>query len=273
MHLNKFDKSLNCINRALELDPNNPEFLSLKGWILHMLNRNKESIHTFEQSTALNKKTASTWMNFGNVLFDIRRHKQAIEKYDRVLEITESQPALYYQGICFLETGQEKKAIENFDLILKNSSDDSHTLLQKAIVLYNQKHYSDSLKILEKIEEDWVKNISYLELRSLVLYELNQIDKAIEWVKKSLSIEPKFASGWYNLACYSAKQNLNPESLSALKRAIELDSSFVKVAKTEKDFDSIKSTKEFQGHIKNMKKKKIRIKHSRKNKKEIVRTK
>ena len=194
-------------------------------------------------------------MNFGNVLFDIRRHKQAIEKYDHVLEITESQPALYYQGICFLETDQEEKALENFELILKNSPDDSHTLLQKAIVLYNQKRYSDSLKIFEKIEKDWIKNISYLELRSLVLYELNQLDDAIEWVKKSLSIEPKFANGWYNLACYSAKQNLNSESLSALKRAIELDPSFAKLARTEKDFDSIKSTNEFQEYVKNTKKK------------------
>ena len=245
LNLGKFQQSLNSVNHALQLDPSQSEWHSLKGWILHKLNRNKESISSLEHAIDMDPKKTSSWLNFGNVLFNLKRYKQALEKYDHVLESENNETALYFQGMCFSNLGKNKQAMENFDLILKDNPKDSNANFQKAILLQNEKDFEQSLKILEKIESEWKENSLYLELRSLALYALGQIDEAIKWINMMIERSPSFGGGWYNRACYYAKKELISKSLADLKKSIELDPRMKKLAKKESDFSKIRNSKEF----------------------------
>lgn len=251
LNLEKYQQALNSINKAIELDPTLYELFSLKGWMLHKLQKDKEATATFERALEMNKEGIAPLLNFANMLFDLKKFKQAKEKYDHVLELQNNDTALYYQGICFSKLGNEKAAIENFDLILKNNPNDSHTLLQKAISLYEQKIFGQSLNILEKIEKDWEKNASYLEFRSLALYELNRMDEAINWINSLIIMKPDHGGAWFNRACFYARKKMNKKAISDLKKSIKLEPKYRNLAKKEKDFSKIKDLIEFKQVLKN----------------------
>ena len=72
----------------------------------------------------------------------------------------------------------------------------------------------------------------------------------MESYEKALEIDPdQVVVFWYNRACSNIKKRKIEETLAALKKAIELDSTCIESAKQDKDFDSIRNDERFKALI------------------------
>jgi Tfp pilus assembly protein PilF len=73
---------------------------------------------------------------------------------------------------------------------------------------------------------------------------------ALSCLDKALEIDPKNALAWYNKACHKVKKGDIDNGLVDLKRAIEFDKEqYIKMAKEDSDFESIKNDGRFKALI------------------------
>lgn len=80
-------------------------------------------------------------------------------------------------------------------------------------------------------------------------YKLGDFSEALAAVKKSLAFIDANATAQYNAACYAAKLHLSKDSVEYLQRAVKLNHTFLTDAKTEPDFDAIRSSQEFANFV------------------------
>ena len=83
----------------------------------------------------------------------------------------------------------------------------------------------------------------------MALDSLGKHKEAILSHEKAIEIDPESANAYYNLACCYALQNNLEKSLEKLSQAINLDSQCREDAKTDTDFDQIRSDRRFQDLI------------------------
>ena len=83
------------------------------------------------------------------------------------------------------------------------------------------------------------------DILGLAQYKTGHASAALECAKKSIAFSPKNATALYNAASYAANMHLLDVSVGFLERAIEANQEYLTSARTDPDFDSIRSSAEF----------------------------
>ncbi len=156
------------------------------------------------------------WNNRGTALGNLGRYEEAIASYDEALKIKpDNDEAWNNRGIALFNLGRLEEAIASYDEALKFKPDD---------------------------HEAW-------DNRGMALLKLGRYDEAILSCDKCLKIKSDHANAYYNKACVYALQENILLALDNLKQAINLDSKYLEMAKTDTDFDKIRHTPSFQSLI------------------------
>ncbi len=93
-------------------------------------------------------------------------------------------------------------------------------------------------------------NSKQIILKGNEYFSKDEYNDAIEYHAKALAIEPGDADALYNKACSKVKNGDIDNGLADLRRSMELDrDKFIKLAKEDKDFDSIRNDERFKALI------------------------
>jgi len=83
-----------------------------------------------------------------------------------------------------------------------------------------------------------------------VIYRIRSMyDKAIYEFNEAIRLKPNFAIAHYNVARAYSQRNEKSNAIESLKKAISLDNKYVDVAKTDKAFENIRDSVEFQNLV------------------------
>jgi len=171
---------------------------------------------TFEQ--LLNKFSKQVTLNVGSTLkkanyfYTKGEYEEAEKLYKMILEEVEDPDALFNLALCASKIDRPKQAISYYKQFLK-------------VIPDNEQAYSN-------MSNAYILNGQYTE--------------GLESAKKAIDINKKYSFAWYNKSCACALLNNKKDSLDALTKAIEMNSKFKEMAKTDKDFNNIKDELEFQ---------------------------
>lgn len=83
----------------------------------------------------------------------------------------------------------------------------------------------------------------------LAYYRMQKHEKALAIFNKAIRIDPRDATARYNEACVLALMGRGEEAVGSLEQAILLDGRLQGVAKTDKDFEGLRSNAQFQSLI------------------------
>jgi tetratricopeptide (TPR) repeat protein len=75
-------------------------------------------------------------------------------------------------------------------------------------------------------------------------------DVAIRMLQRAVEVDPNFATSFYNLSCILAVKKEQDKALEYLKKAISLDQKYKEKARTDKDFINLRTLKEFEEMVK-----------------------
>jgi len=87
----------------------------------------------------------------------------------------------------------------------------------------------------------------YLGISSL---ELKKYDEAHKYFRRMIELDPKEPSPYYNIASTYARQGKPKDAIEWLTKAVQANPAYKKEAAADKDFASIKNTKEFESLVK-----------------------
>lgn len=112
-------------------------------------------ILSIEQYLKTNPKDAKAWAQLGNMFFDSHQYTNAIEAYQKALEITPGQISVITDmGVMYRRNKQPKKAIEAFDKALAIDNTFETARFNKGIVLlHDLNDLEGGIKAWEKIVE------------------------------------------------------------------------------------------------------------------------
>jgi tetratricopeptide (TPR) repeat protein len=138
-----------------------------------------------------------------------------------------------------------EEAIASCDQALKFKSDLHEAWNNRGIALFNLGRieeaitsYDHALQIKPDCHKAW-------DDRGMALLKLCRYDEAILCCDKCLEIKSDYANAYYNKACaYALKENIFL-TIENLKQAINLDSEYLEMAKTDTDLDKIRNDSRF----------------------------
>ena len=188
------DKAMMQYDSILKIDPSNFEALYEKGMLLAELKDTARALAAFEQSYHIQPLTLNG-IPLANLYAETKNAK-AIEVCDELMRkdsAGESLDPIFIKGIYYSNTRQHKQAIEQFE---------------------------------ECIRKDWKFTDAYLE-KGIVLYEIKNIDEALQTFKLAATISPRNPDTYYwQGRCYESIGK-KEEAIDNYIRAYSLDRNFV----------------------------------------------
>jgi tetratricopeptide (TPR) repeat protein len=194
-YLQLYDKSLDAVEEALKIYPNEKYGLLNKGAALSELGKNEEAIKCFEVITKLDPKYVLAWLNKGNAFINLDKNEEAIKCYDEI--ITKLDPkyvkAWYNKGIVLGRLGQHEEAIKCYDeIITKLDPKDVDAWYNKGWILDKLSRYQEAIECYDKALEIDSNNKDVMDSKGYTLINLDRYKEAIEYFNKALSIDPNY---------------------------------------------------------------------------------
>jgi len=154
---------------------------------------------------------------------------------------------LFKKGINLMADEKLDDAIEVFEQALRIEPDNIEILMKLGYARFHLEDYNDALKVYDKILEIDVTNPEAWNLKGLVHYEQRKYSQALDAVNKAIeSDKTTYGMAWYNKACFLSLLNQVPESLQALKHAIEIDVKNARKSIRDKDFVNVRIEEGFK---------------------------
>ena len=153
---------------------------------------------------------------------------------------------LFKKGVNLMADEKLDDAIEVFEQALRIEPSNVEILMKLGYARFHLEDHLDALKVYDKVLEIDVTNPEAWNLKGLVHYEQRKYAKALDAVNKAIDSDKTYGMAWYNKACFLSLLNQVPESLQALKHAIEIDVKNARKSIRDKDFANVRIEEGFK---------------------------
>jgi len=167
--------------------------------------------------------------------------------------------AAYFWARACLAQGRNVEAVKLFQVACSLRPDDFQGVVflaqaHKALGQDAEREAADrrALKLIEDRLELNPDDARAWNLGALMLVELNQIERAIEFMKTSVRIDPDDPQLLYNVACTYAVLGRTEEALTSLEHALDNGYGHKDWLLHDPDFDSLRETPRFKAIVEGM---------------------
>ncbi|MCJ7470564.1 tetratricopeptide repeat protein, partial [Candidatus Bathyarchaeota archaeon] len=110
-----YKEAITYYEKALSLDPTNPEAWYLRAVVFIETGRNTEALADCEHAIALNQNYADAWSKKGHALYNLERYTDALFACTRALALNGNDASAWYiKGVCLDELGRNDEAQEAY---------------------------------------------------------------------------------------------------------------------------------------------------------------
>jgi len=156
---------------------------------------------------------------------------------------------LYTKGYKQFKAKNYKEAIATENAVIKIDSKFYKAYNVKGIAICFSSSFSEGMKYINKALE-LKPNYGYALFNKALAYELYRyFDEALIWYDNALKVED-YVWSYYGKASIYGRRGDVANTVLYLKKAIAIDDYARLCAKTEKDFDNVRNSKEFQDLMK-----------------------
>jgi tetratricopeptide (TPR) repeat protein len=262
--LGRFEEAETAFQKVLEIyialakknpddyKPNVAEAQGYLGAFYSDINRFKEAETAYQESLEIIvelveknpdfywPQEAMTLNQLGNMYSELKRFEEAesafLESIMIYKDLAKKNPDLYKSNISetYNDLGILYSELKRFE--------EAETAYQEALEMYKE--------LAEKNPDAYKPNVARTQYNLGILYsKLKRFEEAETAYQEALEIDPKDSNTWYNKACLESLRNSRIKAIEYLDKAIGLDKKYVEMAKSDKDFDNIRTSKEFKDII------------------------
>jgi len=205
-----------------EIDWNN------KGGALDNLGRHREAIECYDKALDINPGYADAWYNKGLALYDLGRRGEAIECFDKALGINPRHVAAWSsKGVAFDELGKYREVIECCDEALDINPKFADAWNNKGLTLANLGIYGEAIECYNNALDINPRDTATWYNKGTALSKLGRYGEAIECYDKALDINPKMAKAWNNKGIALRNLGRYEEAIKCCDRVLDINPSLV----------------------------------------------
>jgi len=113
----------------------------------------RQQLDALKQKIAANPNDFDSLVQLGNMYSDVEKYPQAIEYYERALQVRDDPNIRTDLGICYKETGRLDEAHAQFDKIVSESPDSWQAIYNLIIIDGQMKKFDEARSELAKLKQ------------------------------------------------------------------------------------------------------------------------
>jgi len=212
-------QALHCIDRALEIKPDNAELWVEKGSIFFDQQKYADAVHCYEKAAGIDTEDFNAWYNKGVALERLGKFRDAITALDRAIKIDPNHvDAWVEKGFC-LTSGLDhnyKESVKCSERAISLDPDSLWAWNNKGWALYKLKEFKAALKALNAAINIVPGETIPWNNKSKCLLEMGKPGEALRCLKESLLVADDRHAALTNLGLFYS------ESLYRHKRALQV---------------------------------------------------
>ena len=175
-----------------------------------------------------NYKTVSVLFYQGLASYNKGKYKEAIEKYDKAIELNSNYAELYNNlGIAKGKLGQHQEAIADYDKVIELNPNYAIAYSNRGVQKNELGQYQEAIADYNKAIE---LNPNYAEIYNNLgnaKNNLKQYQEAVSDLNKALELNPNYAIAYNNRGIAKDNLELHLEAIADYDRTIELSPNYV----------------------------------------------
>jgi tetratricopeptide (TPR) repeat protein len=228
-HLERYEEELESCQKAIDLDPEYVNAWVNRAKALLHLKRYEEALESLLKVLDLAPKSVDAWVNRGAALRTLERYEEALESFQKALDLdTESVDAWVNRGNTLFNLERYEEALESYQKALGLAPKSVDALVNRGAVLLNLKRYEEALESLQKALYLAPKSVDALLNRGKTLNNLERYEKARESFQKALYLDTESVDAWVNQGISLSNLDRYEEALESYQKALDLDPTSVK---------------------------------------------
>ncbi|HLG15924.1 MAG TPA: serine/threonine-protein kinase [Blastocatellia bacterium] len=198
-----------------------------KGNSLSNLEKNEEAMQCFDRALEINPGYENAWYNKGVLLARLGRVEEAMACYDRGLKINpRSEMAWNNKGSALAELGRVEEAIMSYDRALEINPRHGGGWFNKGYALTQRARYEEAITCLDRALEINHRLGDAWIIKGDALHELGRVEESITCYDHALEISPRRAQVWINKGARLGELAQYEEAIACFDRGIEIDPGF-----------------------------------------------
>jgi tetratricopeptide (TPR) repeat protein len=151
-----------------------------RGKSLYELHEYEEALEKFDKGLEINLEDADIWRYKGSILYKLSRYEEALEAFDRSLEINPKDAKTWsFKGSALYMLDRPEEALKAFDIALQRNPNILEAWFNKGSILFGLGKYKQSLSAVENALRINTKDINALNLKSSIHDKLEQEESVI----------------------------------------------------------------------------------------------
>jgi protein O-GlcNAc transferase len=227
----EFDRGVELIGRALDINPNQPDAHANMGNALLSVGRAAEAVGRFDEALRLKPDFVGALFNRGNALLAGGRFEQALGSYDRALAIERTNVhALNNRGLTLVHLGRLDEALRALESAIQVDPSFAAARQNHAAVLTRLGRHSEALDAYSQLLRGNPSDVNALVGRGNASMALERLEEAKDSFTRAIDIDASQCDAWVNravvlhklqqleaaLADYESVLRLTPRSALAL---------------------------------------------------------
>lgn len=128
--------ALRFINKAIDLEDEEPIFLNYKAVILNDMGEYSEAIRLFSSTIELAPKFIVPYYNLGSIYRKMEKYDLALEIFDKLLDVdSDNSKAFFEKSIIYYKTNDKELALKNINKALELNNENQEFIALKNIIL------------------------------------------------------------------------------------------------------------------------------------------
>jgi tetratricopeptide (TPR) repeat protein len=145
-----YEAAITAYTNAIELDSRNGELYALRGSAHYGLNDNEATIADFDRAIELGFTDPYAFYNRGLGHYNQGNLDAALSDFNRAIEADPTYSYAYgSRGTIALEQGEYQAALDDFDMALELGSDNTLTIIARAIVLAKLDQSAEAVRVFQ----------------------------------------------------------------------------------------------------------------------------
>ncbi|NJD53380.1 MAG: tetratricopeptide repeat protein [Candidatus Methanoperedens sp.] len=180
----------------------------------------QEAIQCYDKALEINPGMADVWNNKALAMARIARYEEAVTCYNKAIDLKpDDEEVIYNKGIALAHLGLTKEAIECYDKILEKKPLDAGAWCLKGDILFESGDFEGALQAYDRSIKANSRDETVWNNRGLTLVKLNRLPEALESYDKALEINPKVEKIWSNKGLAITKMGKDGEQTDLQKIA------------------------------------------------------
>jgi tetratricopeptide (TPR) repeat protein len=229
IHTKQYDAAEQWLARAIARDPK-PEYISSLGTARLQQGRHEDALKAFDKAVQLNPADPELWVNLGTALAAMKRTKEALLACQRALELDPVHcNAAYTLGVIFYEAGNFDEALSCFHRCDKLRPNDLRILHYRAATLRGLKRFDECLA--DNLRVHRIDPTHPLHCNNIgdALLCLGRRQEALTWFDRALKLKPDDIEALSNKAVWYRQHHRLAEAAELYQRLRSLHPSPAKV--------------------------------------------